>query len=983
MLDTIDAVRAALRANDEQPHGRQRTVTAEELVDAAEQFDEPELLAYALLDLMEAYENDAERRKLPVVFARIVTLRKKHPDAFDGWAQRATDWRYKWVAHALRSVPDVPLEAVRRWHGELREHYRTAGHDLQPYYGEQYHLAALTGQDVEQAFDLWAGRRRSSFSDCQACELRAQARHFVRLGDDRRALGVWQSVFDGRHSCAEEPHVSRAHALLPLLRSGRVDDARSFHLTGYRWARGRSRAAEEIGLHLEFCALTGNEPRGLEILADNRDLFGQHGDPLARLHFLTGTQQLLARLAATGHGDLPVAGPPGTSWTVDALLAELRTEGDALAARFDERGGTTAVGDARRERLARTPLFAEPLALGLRAATPAPAPAAAAQPAAPAGSESVAELVVRARELHDLRHPEAVALWRRIEALATADGYRHPDDPELGPLDLLRAELAEQRARRDGLPDRELAAHLTEAAELYQQVGRAAQAIGCRALALVLPEQDADADTDTGTDADAGGETDAVTGPAAELDAYEQQVRELVEAEAPRAGDALLAVLHAKAVFAIRQDVPESHRHLGDDLDGRDLTRTEAAIARLCEEAVRQDDAPTEVNAHQLLARAYFLTGRKEAAVELIERAERRIESAEIPWKLVAVHGWQGEFALHQEEFGRAEELAQRGLKVAAQYGDRSAVPARVQMLLARVHLARGEHESAARAFTEAAARFDHAGEADEAASARGRLGQTLAETGRFADAAAVLEAVRLEPGFAALDVREQAQIRLDLARTLRELDEHRAAAEEFLHVADLAAGWEDGQVHTAVACEAAVALARAGQWPAADLARQRALDSHRAAPHADAAFDMLLRLARVTADTRGPDARDEALARLDEAAEVVEHARREGLELGSGSPDGTLHDTRGRTLVGLGRPEEALAEMELAIAAFGALGPEGNLARAESIRYAALVEGNRLDRTQDALTRLEAAIAWCREIGEPQAAEVLDDLHTHLRRQH
>lgn len=356
MLDTIDAVRAALRANDEQPHGRQRTVTAEELVDAAEQFDDPELLAYALLDLMEAYEYDAERRKLPVVFARVATLRKKHPEGFDGWAERAADWRYKWVANALRSVPDVPLEAVRRWHGELREHYRTAGHDLQPYYGEQYHLAAHTGQGAEPAFDLWAGRVRSALSDCRACELRAQARHFVRLGDDRRALEIWQPVFDGEHSCAEEPHVSRAHALLPLLRAGRADDARSAHLAGYRWARGRSRAAEEIGLHLEFCALTGNEPRGLEILADNRDLFDQHGDPLARLHFLTGAQQLLARLDATGHGDVPVAGPPGARHTAAELLAELAAEGDALAARFDARNGTTAVGDARRERLARTPL---------------------------------------------------------------------------------------------------------------------------------------------------------------------------------------------------------------------------------------------------------------------------------------------------------------------------------------------------------------------------------------------------------------------------------------------------------------------------------------------------------------------------------------------------------------------------------------------------------------------------------------------------
>ncbi|MFD7640835.1 hypothetical protein ACFV4P_09280 [Kitasatospora sp. NPDC059795] len=985
MLDTIDAVRAALRANDEQPHGRGRTVTAEELVDAAEQFDDHELLAYALLDLMEAYENDAERRKLPVVFARIAALRSKHPDAFDGWAERATDWRYKWVAHALRSVPDVPLEAVRRWHGELREHYRTAGHDLQPYYGEQYHLAALTGRDVEQAFDLWAARSRAAFSDCQACELRAQARHFVRLGDDDRALAIWQPVFDGEHSCAEEPHVSRAHALLPLLRAGRADDARSAHLTGYRWARGRSRAAEEIGLHVEFCALTGNEPRGLEILADNRDLFDQHGDPLARLHFLTGAQQLLARLNATGHGDVPVAGPPGTRHTAAELLAALTAEGDALAARFDARNGTTAVGDARRERLGRAPLFAEPLALGLRAATPAPAPAPArpADRAAAGTPETVAELVARARELHDRRHPEAVALWRRIDALVTADGYQHPDDPDLGPHVLLRAELAEQRSRKDGLPDEELVAHLTEAADHYEQADRPARAIGCRALAAAIPERDTD--------------------PTAELDAYERQVRELVEAGAARAGDALLTVLHARAVAAFHLDLAgaDPHDHDDDHDDGRDrdhdddgrdhdrpgprdVTRLEAAVARLREEAQRQDDPPAEINADQLLARAYFVAGRRDDAADMIRQAERRIEAAELPWKLVAVYGWQAEFAMEQGELERAEELAHRALAIAAQHGDRTAAPARLQNLVARIHLARGELDAAVRAFTDAAARHDHAGQADEAATARGRLGQVLATADRYADAAAVLEAVRLEAAFADLAPTEQAQIRLTLARSLRELGEHRASAEEFLHVADLAAGWDHNrEVHTLVACDAAVALARADQWPAADLARQRALDSHRAAPHPDAAVDMLLRLARLTAGARGKDGRDQALARLDEAARIVADAERDGLEVSLGCVEGTLHDTRARTLAEVGAPEEALVEIELAIAAFAAHGADGNRARAESIRWAALLEGNRLGRTQEALTRLEQAAAWCREIGEPQVADHLTDLHAHLRRQH
>src|SRR5690606_33178307 len=107
-------------------------------------------------------------------------------------------------------------------------------------------------------------------------------------------------------SCQEEPYVSHAFALLPLLRTGRLDQARSHHLAGYRHARGKTGMAEEIGLHLEFCALTRNEGRGLEILAENRELFGFTGAPRARLAFLTGVQVLLGRLVEEGHAETPV-----------------------------------------------------------------------------------------------------------------------------------------------------------------------------------------------------------------------------------------------------------------------------------------------------------------------------------------------------------------------------------------------------------------------------------------------------------------------------------------------------------------------------------------------------------------------------------------------------------------------------------------------------------------------------------------------------
>ncbi|MFC9016708.1 hypothetical protein ACFTZG_11270, partial [Streptomyces albidoflavus] len=92
MLDTPQAVLDALRENDGRPHGLHRTVTAEELAEAAEAFDDPALLVTALLELMAAYEFTGEHRKSPVVFARLLKLRETTPDAFSEWEDHQVDW---------------------------------------------------------------------------------------------------------------------------------------------------------------------------------------------------------------------------------------------------------------------------------------------------------------------------------------------------------------------------------------------------------------------------------------------------------------------------------------------------------------------------------------------------------------------------------------------------------------------------------------------------------------------------------------------------------------------------------------------------------------------------------------------------------------------------------------------------------------------------------------------------------------------------
>ncbi|WP_461715597.1 hypothetical protein [Streptomyces sp. DSM 41036] len=486
---TTDELYAALRENSALPYGRTRTVAAEELAEAAELFGEPVPLVHALLDLQEAYTYGSEPRKSPVVFARLLNLFDERPDVFDDRLRHQLFWRFKWVANALRCLPEIPLASLRQWQTEMRDRYEKAGLDLQPYYGQAYQLAAHVGEDTTLAYELWAGRARSLLSDCEACETCERALYHLAAGDDERALRVWEPVLAGKESCQEEPARSVSYALLPLLRTGRTDEARHLHLAGYRGCRRNPSMAGEIGRHLEFCALTGNEARGLELLAENRNLFDEVDSPLALLDLLTGVEVLLARVEALGHGELPAAGFPGRSWTVTELRAEVRGRADDLAARFDARNGTTEHADRRGTRLAQAPLL-ESLELTLRPRTledVAPAPAAPAPAPAEPLPESPADLIRRARELDEQGHPDAHACWARLRELTAARGYVHPDDPDVGPLVRLRAELLEEEAaladRRDAHED--AAALYEEAAGLYEDAGLPERAVPARAQAVL------------------------------------------------------------------------------------------------------------------------------------------------------------------------------------------------------------------------------------------------------------------------------------------------------------------------------------------------------------------------------------------------------------------------------------------------------------------------------------------------------------------
>ncbi|MEU1495016.1 hypothetical protein ACFYPA_21190 [Streptomyces sp. NPDC005775] len=970
--ETTDELYQALQENQRRPYGRTRTITAEELVDAAERFEEPLPLVRTLLELQEAYAYGSEPRKSPVVFARLLTLFDEQPDVFDERLRHLLFWRFKWVANALRALPEIPLTSLRQWLREMSDRYEKAGLGLQPYYGQAYQLAAHLGEDTSLAYELWAGRTRTPFSDCEACEICERALHHLTAGDDARALRVWAPVLEGRESCQEEPARSLSYALLPLLRTGSADRARELHLAGYRGCRRNPSMAGEVGRHLEFCALTGNEARGLELLAENRTLFDEVESPLDQFDFLTGVEVLLRRVELLGHGELPAAGYAGRTWTVSGLCAEVHGRADDLATRFDARNGTTAHTDRRAARLHRAPLL-DALELTLRTRSlddvaplsPVPATTARRPVALP---ESVPDLVVRARALDEDGHPDAEPCWARLRTLTAARDYVHPDDPAVGPLVRLRADLlAEEANRAGGERDEfaEAAALYEEAAGLYDDAGRPAEAAvarACGSLATAeIPVENADGREPTG---------EAMTAAHTAIVRLQEETPGL-----PPRQEGRLLRLRATSL-CLRVQTTGDAEHVAAAFAEVDLLHTFA---------IRHDLRAQASGAALLRAGTHAVSGDLPAAVTELDTLLVRLKEHGPDWHLPRTFGLRGRINLGLRDAQAAHADLAEGVRLAAEWPAVVADTGRLHGDLAQACMHLGRPDDALRHLTRSAELALRRGNRTDAFCTYSNAADLSLDLGRVEDCIALLDSVLAEPDVASgeLDDRLAAQLRLIRARALHAGEDLKAATAEFVDLAAESARWDDDPgSHAMIAAETAVLLGESGDFDRAAEAIGQAVAAHARAPRYEQLSNALRELARLQAERQGADGLADALAHLAEAGRVADEARAAAYEAQGRSLDTALAYEHGRVHAYAGEYEDALTALDKALALLGEPGDDQDHAGewAECTRLAGAVEGIYLKRTAVALTRLGAAAARLTALGHTAEAEPLTALVARLR---
>ncbi|GLY18506.1 hypothetical protein Kisp01_55200 [Kineosporia sp. NBRC 101677] len=341
-MDAVEKRLADLLARvDAAPFGVAGRALLDECVALADQHDLPEWGYAARLRLLASAARIGDTDAQLSAFAWCVGRNAADPERFPlQVGDHDLLWYHKHVVAALTASPLFTLDDVESALEAMQEQYLRAGAGMSAVWQARFQATLGLGRPERAAGMLAALKRtpRDEYSHCFTCSRAEEAEFHYLAGHDQAGLALTAEILANDLSCGDEPANAMAHALLPLLRAGRPGEARRLHLRGYRLIRSSPDRLRAIAQHLRFCAVTGNEARGLEILVQHLRLL-EHDrlNQLAHLDLLSAAVVLLTAVEQAGAGDQPVIA--SAPWTIRELLVALRARAAALAERFDQRNG--------------------------------------------------------------------------------------------------------------------------------------------------------------------------------------------------------------------------------------------------------------------------------------------------------------------------------------------------------------------------------------------------------------------------------------------------------------------------------------------------------------------------------------------------------------------------------------------------------------------------------------------------------------------
>lgn len=325
------------------PQGLERGEILEEAIRMADAEGHIKLAYEARGELINtaAYNNQPEKKLLN--FSWCLNQFDAQPEEFDLWELL---WRYKWIVVELPTFPEVTRTQIEEMFQDFQRRYTEAGFSMRVVHQKRMQVARSMGNMEEAAseFKKFSELSRDIMCDCLACEQNIQVVTLSGLGRDEEALVAAEPILNGTMSCSHVPTITYGNVIQPLMRLGRLDEAKKYDGLGYRRAARNRCYLDHIANFLLYRTKTQDFAKGIRMFERHCDWAFDTASSISRIRFYISVMCLFEVLAEARPRARKVVLPKEhplyreESTFAPAELAQwARSEAESIATRLDAR----------------------------------------------------------------------------------------------------------------------------------------------------------------------------------------------------------------------------------------------------------------------------------------------------------------------------------------------------------------------------------------------------------------------------------------------------------------------------------------------------------------------------------------------------------------------------------------------------------------------------------------------------------------------
>lgn len=312
----------------------------EQAIRLADSLQDPDLSFDTRKDLINAATSCGMPDKAMPAFSWCLAHVDKNPDDYDDDEML---WEYKWMLAAIHHFPGVSLKRIVELEDDFERRLKKGGYSLRPFYDARSDRLFYPEHADEKAqyFELWKKSKRDHLADCKACEESSVAFHYFETEQPEKGLKKGFQILTKEISCRSVPHGIISRMLVPLVKEGRLEEAKALQTRGYRMISRNQAFLSNVANHIEYFVYVGDTSNALKLVSKHMTWALNTRELLDKLDYLVNGGLALRRAGPRPRklklpSDFPLLNAEGSYVPVE-LADWFDSEADALAQVFDKR----------------------------------------------------------------------------------------------------------------------------------------------------------------------------------------------------------------------------------------------------------------------------------------------------------------------------------------------------------------------------------------------------------------------------------------------------------------------------------------------------------------------------------------------------------------------------------------------------------------------------------------------------------------------